>query len=126
MSFGSVTFDAAGEYDYTVTEVDDGQDGIAYDEDAAPTIHVSVTDDGNGKLVAEVTYGEDGSTFVNTALPVDEGGKDEGTDEGASGTSEGLPGTGDAAFAAVAVVSVLGIGAASAGLRMRRKASRQV
>lgn len=121
VSFGSVAFDAAGEYDYTVTEVDDGQDGIAYDEDATRTIHVSVTDDGNGQLVAEVSYGEDGSTFVNTALPVDEGGEDEGADEGVSGTSEGLPGTGDLAIAAVAVVAVLGIGAAGAGFAMHRK-----
>lgn len=85
VSFGAVTFDKVGEYDYTVTEVNDGQNGITYDENADRTIHVSVTDDGEGHLVAEVTYGEDGSYFVNTDTTGGDnpgGGDEPGTDSG--------------------------------------------
>ncbi len=85
VSFGAVTFDKVGEYDYTVTEVNDGQNGITYDENADRTIHVSVTDDGEGHLVAEVTYGEDGSHFVNTDTTGGDnpgGGDEPGTDPG--------------------------------------------
>ena len=44
--FGEIAFDTVGEYDYTITEVNDGQEGITYDADATRTIHVSVTDRG--------------------------------------------------------------------------------
>lgn len=91
VSFGSITFDAVGEYDYTVTEVNDGQDGITYDEDATRTIHVSVTDDGEGHLVAEVTYGSDGSHFVNVDTTGGNGG-----DNGDGGNGGDNGGTGDA------------------------------
>lgn len=93
VSFGSITFDAVGEYDYTVTEVNDGQDGITYDEDATRTIHVSVTDDGEGHLVAEVTYGSDGSHFVNVNTT---GGNNDGGDNGDGGNGGDNGGTGDA------------------------------
>ena len=93
VSFGSITFDAVGEYDYTVTEVNDGQDGITYDEDATRTIHVSVTDDGEGHLVAEVTYGSDGSHFVNVDTT---GGNNDGGDNGDGGNGGDNGGTGDA------------------------------
>lgn len=63
--FGEIAFDTVGEYDYTITEVNDGQEGITYDADATRTIHVSVTDRGEGFLGATVSYGEDGSHFVN-------------------------------------------------------------
>ena len=93
VSFGSITFGAVGEYDYTVTEVNDGQDGITYDEDATRTIHVSVTDDGEGHLVAEVTYGSDGSHFVNVDTT---GGNNDGGDNGDGGNGGDNGGTGDA------------------------------
>lgn len=69
--FGEITFDTVGEYDYTITEVNDGQEGITYDADATRTIHVSVTDRGEGFLGATVSYGEDGSHFVNIGTPDD-------------------------------------------------------
>lgn len=96
VSFGSITFDAVGEYDYTVTEVNDGQDGITYDEDATRTIHVSVTDDGEGHLVAEVTYGSDGSHFVNVdTTGGNNGGGDNGGDNGDSGNTGSGDGSGN-------------------------------
>lgn len=84
--FGEITFDAVGEYDYTITEVNDGQEGITYDADAARTIHVSVTDNGEGFLEATVSYGEDGSHFVNIGTP-DE--PSDGGDPGDGGNTNG-------------------------------------
>lgn len=92
VSFGAITFDAVGEYDYTITEINDGQEGVTYDKDADRTIHVSVTDDGVGHLVAVISYGADGSHFVNVGTP------EEQTDGGDSekDTPNGNPSDGDA------------------------------
>lgn len=84
--FGEITFDAVGEYDYTITEVNDGQEGITYDADATRTIHVSVTDSGEGFLEATVSYGEDGSHFVNIGTPDD---PSDGGDPGDGGNTNG-------------------------------------
>lgn len=84
--FDEITFDAVGEYDYTITEVNDGQEGITYDADATRTIHVSVTDSGEGFLEATVSYGEDGSYFVNIGTP-DE--PSDGGDPGDGGNTNG-------------------------------------
>lgn len=84
--FGEITFDAVGEYDYTITEVNDGQEGITYDADDTRTIHVSVTDSGEGFLEATVSYGEDGSHFVNIGTP-DE--PSDGGDPGDGGNTNG-------------------------------------
>lgn len=84
--FGEITFDAVGEYDYTITEVNDGQEGITYDTDATRTIHVSVTDSGEGFLEATVSYGEDGSHFVNIGTPDD---PSDGGDPGDGGNTNG-------------------------------------
>lgn len=84
--FGEITFDAVGEYDYTITEVNDGQEGITYDADDTRTIHVSVTDSGEGFLEATVSYGEDGSHFVNIGTPDD---PSDGGDPGDGGNTNG-------------------------------------
>lgn len=84
--FDEITFDAVGEYDYTITEVNDGQEGITYDADATRTIHVSVTDSGEGFLEATVSYGADGSHFVNIGTP-DE--PSDGGDPGDGGNTNG-------------------------------------
>ena len=84
--FGEIAFDAVGEYDYTITEANDGQEGITYDADATRTIHVSVTDSGEGFLEATVSYGEDGSHFVNIGTP-DE--SSDGGDPGDGGNTNG-------------------------------------
>ena len=38
--FDAITFTEVGEYDYIITEVNDGQQGVTYDENADRTIHV--------------------------------------------------------------------------------------
>ena len=80
VSFDAIDYDAAGVYEYTIAEVvpadatDNGDgtftsaDGIVYDG-AEHTATVTVTDNGYGKLVAEVAYDEPaGISFGNTAL----------------------------------------------------------
>lgn len=65
-TFGGIRFKAAGDYTFKVTEVE-GTDGLAdpsgwkYDgHEAFVTVHV--TDDGEGKLDATVSYNNDGAT----------------------------------------------------------------
>ncbi|WP_162609741.1 Spy0128 family protein [[Collinsella] massiliensis] len=116
VSFGTVTFDKVGEYDYTITEVNDGQEGITYDEDATRTIHVSVTDSGEGYLTAYVTFGADGSHFVNTSTSTTVPGTGDG-----SGSGDALVGTGGFLLGATALVAIAGAGAVTAGAVMRRR-----
>jgi len=61
--FSKLNFTATGEYVYTVTEVHKGEtiNGVKYD-DAVYTITVTVTDDGEGQLVAAVSYKKNGAT----------------------------------------------------------------
>ncbi len=76
-SFADLTFTAAGEYQYTVTEVHAGDtiDGVKYDT-TVYTITVVVTDNLDGQLVASITSthgtSENPATFTNTytAAPV--------------------------------------------------------
>ncbi len=73
-SFADLTFTAPGEYQYKVTEKNAGAtiNGVTYDE-AVYTITVSVTDPGDGQLVAAITstYGtsENPAIFSNTYIP---------------------------------------------------------
>ena len=128
VSFGTVTIDQVGEYDYTITEVNDGQDGITYDEDATRTIHVSVTDSGEGYLTAYVTFGADGSHFVNVNTKANIPDTGEGTGEGTGtgnsdngGNGEKLAGTGDIALAATGLAALVGVGAVAAGTVIQRR-----
>lgn len=63
--FGGATFDAPGQYHYTVTETNGGQtiDGVKYDSHTAD-VYVRVTDPGDGQLVAQAEV--DNGTFTNT------------------------------------------------------------
>lgn len=61
--FGDITYDKAGVYEYTVKETKGDMPGVAYADQTA-TVTVTVTDDGNGQLKAEV--GTTGGKFVNT------------------------------------------------------------
>ena len=66
IEFPAIAFDKPGTYEFTLTEVNDGQTGITYDEHVHKAI-VTVSDDGKGNLVAKVTW-PNGTppTFVNT------------------------------------------------------------
>ncbi|WP_174721152.1 Spy0128 family protein [Streptococcus periodonticum] len=69
---GRVTFDAIdytkiGTYRYTIKEKDNGLGGVTYDKKEIKAT-VKVTDDGNGQLVAQVSYDTANPTFRNTYL----------------------------------------------------------
>ena len=54
-TFGDITYDEVGTYEYTITETDAGKGGLTYDGHTA-TVTVEVTDtDADGKLEAKVT-----------------------------------------------------------------------
>ena len=120
VTFPTVEFTQAGTYTYTIVEVDDGQEGVAYD-DARHEVVVTVTDDGEGHLTASVEGAED-MAFCNAyAAPVGPGPKPlppAGDDGGA------LVRTGDAAPAAAiagAALAAAALGvAALAAARLRR------
>ena len=68
--FDTVKFKKAGVYEYTVSEVNDKQAGVKYDEHVYK-IKVTVTDDGNGTLAAEVS--DDSIVFTNHYTPAGTG-----------------------------------------------------
>ncbi|MGI6756282.1 MAG: DUF7601 domain-containing protein [Atopobiaceae bacterium] len=68
VTFGPIVFAVAGEYHYTISEVDGNDSVINYDShQEGATVHV--TDDGEGTLSATVTYDTDGPNFSNSTKP---------------------------------------------------------
>ncbi len=72
VNFGEITYDTVGEYKYTITEVEPKNKiaGMSYDTNPH-SVTVTVTDNGNGKLKADVKY--DGNkkslNITNTYVP---------------------------------------------------------
>ncbi len=65
-SFKAISFDKAGTYTYTISEVNTGHGGVTYDT-TVYTVVVTVTDDtATGKLVAKSSISENGFVFTNT------------------------------------------------------------
>lgn len=67
VSFGKMTFKEADTYEYEISELSGDIPGISY-SDATCSVTVTVTDDGEGKLLASVSYGNNMSvaSFTNT------------------------------------------------------------
>ena len=63
--FDTIEYTEVGRYEYTLYEVAGNIDGITYDE-TVYTITVTVTDDGNGYLNAEVEYSAEELVFNNS------------------------------------------------------------
>jgi pilin isopeptide linkage protein len=64
--FETLTFAEAGTYEYTLTEIDDGVEGVTYDT-ASHKVVVTVTKEEGNVLAAVVTYdGADSLTVTNT------------------------------------------------------------
>lgn len=62
-AFGDITFSAAGEFEFTITELGQSHDGVTYDQ-TKNVVKVSV-EEKDGKFVATVTEGAN-PTFTNT------------------------------------------------------------
>lgn len=111
--FDQITYDAAGTYEYTISEVKGDAEGVTYD-DATIAVKVVVTDDGKGALeVTEFTY--DGKTelpvFTNTYVKPVEPPKDD----------SGLMQTGDSTSTFVGVIAGLGALSVAVGLAARKR-----
>lgn len=111
--FDQITYDAAGTYEYTISEVKGDAEGVTYD-DATIAVKVVVTDNGKGALeVTELTY--DGRTelpvFTNTYVKPVEPPKDD----------SGLMQTGDFTSTFVGVIAGLGALSVAVGLAARKR-----
>ena len=64
--FGEITYETAGTYRYTITEVNDGVDGVTYDTRAHEVVVTVTKNPETNELSAEVTYdGADSLTITN-------------------------------------------------------------
>lgn len=102
ISFDALSFDTEGTYKYTISEVNEGKEGIAYDTNTY-TATVTVTKNADGTAyVAEISYGTETNevpVFESTYTPVkpnpgtdpDNGGNDNngGSDNGDNDNSNG-------------------------------------
>lgn len=72
VTFDKITYDTVGEHDYRIIEQSGKLAGITYDR-TVHMMHVTVTDDGYGRLNAAVTYDNtpDAPVFRNTYQPKD-------------------------------------------------------
>ena len=115
VTFKAIDFATAGEHTYTITEVKGDDTNIKYDENSYK-VTVTVTDNGAGQLVTEVTGNN--PTITNTYTePKKEEPKEEPKGEQPKGD---LPNTGGADFTAFSTILGLVL-AALAGLVYRAK-----
>lgn len=130
VDFGTLTFKQAGTYIYQVSEVDDGQANVTYD-DTAYKVVVTVADHGTGQLQAQVTYDNDAApVFQNSYAepPKDDGKTDEQPPSKERPKTkikkEQLAKTGDDTMIGVVASLVAAIGAIGAGVALHLKGRR--
>jgi pilin isopeptide linkage protein len=68
VNFGSINYDQAGTYTYTIKEEKGSLDGVHYDS-STKTVQVVVTDNGDGTLSAKVKGAGSDAVFTNTYTP---------------------------------------------------------
>ena len=113
--FPALTFDAAGEYTYTLRQVKGSEPGMTYD-DKTYTVKVTVTDNGQGQLLVQAENAT-GVVFVNRLAETsqtEDPGKDPGKKE-----EKKLPKTGESSS-----IFLIGLGfvlTIAAGLVIRRE-----
>lgn len=138
VTFDTITYDQAGEYTYTITEVTPEDtdpntegvqnNGVTYDQ-TVYNVTVKVTDNAKGQLVPTISYGtEDGGApvFTNTyTAPAEpeQGGEGDG-DGGLFGMAKTGDFTGGIMAALAAVVAAAAAGATYAIRKMRRPRGR--
>lgn len=112
--FDEITYDKAGTYKYTVSEVNDKQDRILYD-DKKYSVEVKVADNGKGSYVAEVSYPDGAPSFVNTYEKPAAPAKPEKPDENKGDGNVVSAKTGDTAqtgaWIVLMIAAIVGIGA---------------
>ena len=113
--FPALSFDAAGEYTYTLRQVKGSEPGMTYD-DKTYTVKVTVTDNGQGQLLVQAENAS-GVVFVNRLAETSQT-EDPGKDPGKKEEKQ-LPKTGEASS-----ILLIGLGfvlAIAAGLVIRRE-----
>ena len=113
--FPALTFDAAGEYTYTLRQVKGSEAGMTYD-DKTYTVKVTVTDNGQGQLLVQAENAT-GVVFVNRLAETSQT-EDPGKDPGKKEEKQ-LPKTGEASS-----LLLIGLGfvlAIAAGFVIRRE-----
>ena len=109
VTFSELSFTQAGTYTFTISEVNDGQQHVTYDE-TARKVTVTVTDDGKGNLIASVNQDEVGAcVFRNTYTKPEEPAKPTPPTK-STPPKKFVPKTGDPIESAPIIVSaVLGV-----------------
>ena len=113
--FPALTFDAAGEYTYTLRQVKGSEPGMTYD-DKTYTVKVTVSDNGQGQLLVQAENAT-GVVFVNRLAETSQT-EDPGKDPGKKEEKQ-LPKTGEASS-----IFLIGLGfvlAIAAGFVIRRE-----
>ena len=110
--FEEISYDTVGEFTYIIREVEDSQEGVSYDQTVYQVI-VRVTDDGEGKLVAEVDYVDGPAVFTNIYQS-----PEEPTDPEDPEDSEVLPKTGQSTNM---IIPILGVVLITVGFVLRRR-----
>ena len=117
VAFDAITLTTEGDYEFVISEVNNRQDGVTYD-DATFRMLVSATDDGKGGLSAEVSYPDGKPAFANSYKEP----------EKPKPAEPEVPKTGDDGMnlAGAAALGLGGLGAVlvGGGVLLRRRASR--
>ena len=98
IEFEALTLSAPGEYDFAIAENAGDAEGVAYD-DRTFAAHVSVVDNLDGTMSAQVSYPDGTPAFANAYTKVEVPGGDDSGGTGGSGTTGGSSGTGGSAGA---------------------------
>lgn len=122
--FEELSFTRAGTYTFTITEVNDGQQHVTYDE-TARKVTVTVTDDGRGSLIASVNQDEVGAcVFRNTYTKPEEPAKPTPPTK-LTPPKKFVPKTGDPIeFAPIIVSAVLGVAVLGIALVASKRGNR--
>ena len=121
VTFSELSFTQAGTYTFTISEVNDGQQGVTYDE-AERKVTVTVEDDRQGNLIASVNQEELAAcVFRNTYTKPEEPAKPSTP----TPPTKFIPQTGDPIESAPIVVSaVLGVAILAVALVVNKRGKR--
>lgn len=121
VTFSELSFTQTGTYTFTISEVNDGQQGVTYDE-AERKVTVTVEDDRLGNLIASVNQEElEACVFRNTYTKPEEPAKPSTP----APPTKFIPQTGDPIeFAPIVVSAVLGVAILAVALVVSKRGKR--